>query len=184
MDIIMRGGVWCRGIYCGVVWIRQNSNTKRTIGLFSVKQHKNKGNKQLCYAVYILLILNSTRNIQHITQGQFKGSWASLWAQTFHIFYGRSLPPLGSTAALHAVPGRIKNRPTFHHHPFISAHRTLTTDMCKECVSTEQCILFTPLPSSSVPHPLLTSVSCQGSNRTLSLVFCVPLHHSCHVLDG
>ena len=115
MDIIMRGGVWCRGIYCGVVWIRQNSNTKRTIGLFSVKQHKNKGNKQLCYAVYILLILNSTRNIQHITQGQFKGSWASLWAQTFHIFYGRSLPPLGSTAALHAVPGRIKNRPTFHH---------------------------------------------------------------------
>lgn len=133
-----------------------------------------------------------------VTQ-QFGGELQTFHAQTillFHFFCGQSFSlslalsltlsfsPLGFervASALHAIPGRIKNRPAFHHSlpsflpPSISAHRPLTTDMCVECVRSPSFLPpFLP-PFSCIAHPLLTLLSCERSYHTLSLSISPPV---------
>lgn len=88
-------------------------------------------------------------------------------------------------SALHAIPGKIQNRPVFHRsfppsiHPSISAHRPLTTPICEECVRSPSSRPAPPLP----PLSSLTSISCKRSTRkTFSLVFPItPSIFPCHV---
>lgn len=76
--------------------------------------------------------------IHHKAWGHLDGSCGCCCAQTFYISFPTAKLERGASA-LHAIPGRIQNRPNFHRSfsssiQSNSAHRPLTTHMCEERV--------------------------------------------------